>query len=303
MIYLIKTTDSDSDLFVLRTQVLPVFDNKKKHIYYCEKSGVFEQFLADSQVVSMFNEPKYYILYNLKLNKDEKKELQKIDEDIVLVNPSTKVWKELGSKLKVFDTKLTVHDIKRYVDKSLTDAGVKLDSVSQQKLLEKIATVDEIGALYYSPLIAETVAKQAILLATKGKTELEKFLYSSEKIVDHWQILSYLFAPLKERIDYFKHLESIMDIYEMLNSIKTTLLLATVVLEGDQQHIDSQSLARQIGKHPFYISNIQKTLKQKGITQQKTLHLLQRMLNLETKIKTGELDDPNLGFDILLATY
>lgn len=304
MLYVIKTQSPDSDLFFLRYRVLPELKGKYtvRRNYYCDIDTSFEQFLNNTGTLSLFATDKtLHVLYDLKTNKKEIDVLSKLtDELIILMNPSKKTFTK-SSSVQIIDTPFTLNDIKKLIQQQLSKESIP-KNISIDDIVKKIAFADDMGNINYSPLQAEILIKQLQLLAEKSPDSIASFIKSDKEFADHWQMISQLFAEKNARNSYFENLMEMFDIYEIVNSLKNSIILIGVISNALEQHTDATSIAKTLGKHPFYVQNLVRTIHQHHISPTKAANLLSRFLNLELKLKSGELDDAELGFQILIAT-
>lgn len=304
MICVIKTGDADSNAYILKNEVIKLYEGKYTHkkIYYCDEPNQFESFLNATQSMSLFaTESNLYILHDLKVTANEKKLLSKIEtENIILVDPSTKVFPK-SANIKIFDTPLKSYELKRIIADRITKLQLQ-SIVSADAVLQSIGMYDVMGNVTYSPIQAEIVLKQIETLAKRNQTDLIKDFIAKKEFIDHWQITNMLFADKKTRTKYFDELMQISEIYEVLGTIKTNLLLMGVIATALLDHMDDASIAKTLGKHPFFVGNLITSIKRYSLSPSKLSQLLSRFINLEMKLKTGSLDDPELGFSIVIAT-
>lgn len=304
MLYVVKTSHPDSDSFTLTNTVLPLISKEplQKKRFDCNDPKELEKFFLDTQVISFLPKEKtVYLLSGLKLTESDGKKLLAAAEaeDIVLISPAGKSLPK-SSQVKEFITPIKSQQVKTFIANEIKDLTLP-SWLSVQKILEKTSILDDMGNVYHSPLQAVILVKQVSLL--KDSPELLKALFAEDSnFVSQWAILEKLFSTPVERMEYFEQLATVYDPYELLNMIKHNLLLAIPIAEALQSRMDTDSIAKTLKKHPFYIKNIASTISKFSITQSNALALLSRIIRVEEKVKSGELDDPSIGIDTVLAT-
>jgi hypothetical protein len=304
MLYIVKTSHPDSDSFTLHHDVIPQITKEAvlKKRYDCSDQKEFEKFLFDTQTISFLpTEKTVSILYSLKVSANESSKILALAEsnDIVLMNPT---GKSLGksSSIKDFTSPITAQHVKSYISSEIKDVQLP-QWLTINKILEKTGILDEMGNVYNSPLQAVIITKQ-IRLLQKNPEQLKELFEADSSFVSQWALLEKLFSNTAERMKYFEQLTDTYDVFELLNMIKHNLLLAIPISEALQSRMDTDSIAKTLKKHPFYIKNIATTIQRFSISPSKALSLLTRIIKVESKVKSGELDDAMIGLDTVLAT-
>jgi len=297
MIYLIKTGSYIHDSYYLSNHVLPGVEKHYSRIVRipAEQANAFELLKLESDTISFFEtEKKAFILFDTKIAQEEKKLLSMTNNSslVILVNPNTR---SLSLGEKTFLKPLAPYEIRKLVISELSSAQLPSDEKTINNCLQQLQYIDERGSLSFNPLLIKSTVKQMKLLGGK-------VLENSHHSRDPWQLLPMLFKDKEQRDTYFSGLLESTDIFEILSTLRSQLGLLIAIQIGKEEHVDDVSLSKQLNKNPYYISNLVQllnTIRKESVFLQK---LFQRLLFLEYRIKSGEIDEPEMAFMILLAT-
>jgi len=306
MLTIISTGDRESDLY--RWQLL------KKNALSFEKlisiDGSTEigmrQLTQRVETISLLSEITPIVAHHVKLTEDLVKLLVHYEQDVYLLTPEGKL-PTLTSTLKIISEKLTDSRLKSVISRTFEELSLQPTREELIRIYLLLTSEDYVGKERISPSRTLTFVRQVRTLAgttpDEGKKLLTALLGNIEGKSSQWELLDHLFTPNKRKQkEYFSSLTEIMSPYEIMSLAKSTLLLVLAIIIGQQQNLDSTSIATKIGKHPFYVSFLLRTVSSNRITYEKAYKLSTRLFNLESALKSGRFDDEGFGFDILLAT-
>lgn len=306
MLTIISTGDRESDLYrwhdikkkLPRNSTLRSFDGTSER----EVSKLLQQI----DTISLLNEAYSLVAHQLTLSPMLANKLEMHSENVFVITPVGKLPK-FASTTKLVDEKVTDSAVKSAITHELTKFGVVTQRDDLLHLYLSLTVEDFTGKERISPLSALLFIRQLQILDNLPQPEKQKLFEllvgTTEGKANQWEILDHLFSlSKKKQHEYFMHLSEFMSVYEIMALAKSTLLLVLAITSGQLSHLDNASIAAKIGKHPFYVTSIARTVAAKNITFEKAYSLVRRLLNLETTLKSGKLDDESIGFDFLLAT-
>ncbi len=306
MITVIKTGDRDTDLILLQAETKKLAGKK-----FLRFDGSNDRELAIAlgylEAISFLPSEQIYIIHNVELTEDLVKRFTSTTETLFLVSPKGKIKPESIKGAKLLSDAVTDQQIKTKVATLLAKYNINLGRDELLKLYQSITVPNEQGKERLSPLLYGILERRMQALATEDPQESEKLLKdllsATANQVNQWDILTNLFNPHKDRQHaYFTALIEVLSPYEVISFAKTTVFVALAILHGRKDGIDNTSIATKLGKHPFYISSLAKTISERDITIQKLHRAITRLMNLELALKSGKFDDEQFGLDILLAT-
>jgi DNA polymerase III delta subunit len=306
MLTIISTGDRESDLYWWNELKKKLPKNDKLRSFDCLTEQDTSKLEQRVETIALLEESQTLIVHQPSLTPELAAKLENHTDDVYVITPVGRLPK-LASKVKVISEKITDAGIKSAISRELT----KLELAPERDLLLRtylsLTTEDFTGKEHLSPAKALVFLRQLQILADLPQPEkqrlFELLIGTSEGKTSQWEILDHLFSQSKRKQhDYFRHLSESMSTYEIMALAKSTLLLVLAITSGQQAHLDNASIAAKLGKHPFYVSSIARTISAKNISFEKAHRLVQRLFNLETTLKSGRLDDESIGFDFLLAT-
>lgn len=306
MVTVIKTGDRESDLVQFAALLSPT---EKKHAiqYDCQDQKQLQSALGSLEAISFIPGATIYVLHNLELTKELLEKIVTASETVILVTPTTKLKLQDNKQIKLISSPVTDQSIKTKIASLLASLHVVLPQTDLLKLYQSITITDDMGKERLSPLLYNTLERRIRALAEDDPVATLKAVQEILSIgitsVNQWDILANLFSANKQKQQaYFSALSEALSPYEIISFCKTTVLTALAILAGKQEHIDNTTIATKLGRHPFYVSSIAKTIMEKELTPAKVLRVCTRLMNLELALKSGKFDDERFGFEVLLAT-
>jgi hypothetical protein len=306
MLTILSTGDRESDLFHWSTLASKQPKVKDIASIDCSSPEGMNKLLRKVETISLLEEEAPVIAHYPELTEELATLLSSYSQDVYILSPTGKLPK-LTTGTKVVTDKISDNQLKALLSETLRELNITVTRDDQVRMYLPLTIEDFMGKEKLSPLRCLTFARQLKTIQGSSPEEAQKLLASliglSEGKASQWEILSNLFATQKKKQkEYFGALSLSMSPYEIMSMAKSTLLLVLVILAGKQEHLDSASIAGKIGKHPFYVGSLLRTVQEKGITYEKVQKMLVRFFNLESALKSGKFDDEQFGFEVLLAT-
>lgn len=306
MLTIIATGDRESDLFhwssILEKKVLL----RDIGSIDCSTPEGVSKLVRKVETISLLSEEVPIVAHYPELNEEILKLLSSYSQDVYVLTPAGKVAKT-GGKEKLFTEKIGDTQLKALITETMRELQLNVTREDLTRIYAPLTIEDFMGKEKLSPLRCLTFVRQLKTIGGASVDDAQKLLAAligiAEGKASQWEILSNLFSSQKKKQkDYFSSLTQSMSPYEIMAMAKSTLLLVMIILTGQQEHLDSASIAGKIGKHPFYVGSLLKTVNEKAITYDKAQRMLVRFLNLESALKSGKFDDEQFGFEVLLAT-
>ena len=306
MLTIISTGDRESDLY--RWHSLKEKVRSIEEIISIDGSTEvgLHQLTQRLETISLLTEIAPIVAHHVKLTTELVKLLVNYEQDVFLLTPEGKL-PTLNSPHRIINEKLTDSQLKSVISHSFEQLSFVPAREDLIRIYSLLTSEDFMGKERISPNRTLTFIRQVRTLegttADEGKKLLTALLGSIEGKFSQWEILDHLFTPSKRKQkEYFAALTEIMSTYEIMSLAKSTLLLVLAIIVGQEQHLDATSIATKIGKHPFYVSSLLRTITSNRIAYEKAFKLCTRLFNLESALKSGRFDDEGFGFDVLLAT-
>lgn len=306
MLTIISTGDRESDLYRWYELKKKLPKHSRMRNFDCTNVQELHKLEQQIDTIALLDESHTLVVHQLALTAVLTSKFEAYSEDVYAISPIGKL-PELAHSTKVLSEKVTDAILKSAITQELS----KFELVPNRDYLLHIylaLTIEDfMGKEHISPTRTLTFLRQMQVLDNTPQPEKQKLfellIGTTEGKASQWEILDHLFSSSKRRQhEYFMHLGESMSTYEIMALAKSTLLLVLSITSGQQSHLDNASIAAKIGKHPFYVTSIARTISTKGITFEKAYRLVQRLLNLEVALKSGRLDDESIGFGFLLAT-
>lgn len=305
MLTLIATGDRESDLYHW-------YEVREKHpelksvpsIDSSTPQGAAE-FARRVETISFFGNTDIIVAHSVEINPQLAHLMNEYTGTIYIITTVGKVPKTLQAK-SAFD-KCTDQMLKNLISTKLRTLSLSPTKEDMAKLYFTLSIEDYSGKERLSPLRCRTLARQLMTIEGSSPEDAKKLFTNLIGLVEgkasQWELLANLFTTQKRKQkEYFQSLSELMTPYEIMSLAKSTLLLVYAIMLGRKDHLDSASIATKLGKHPFYISSLLRTVEEKGITIDKVKKIISRFLNLEMALKSGKFDDEYFGFEVLLAT-
>lgn len=305
MLTVIATGDRESDLYHWTKIVEKNPLLKKIPSIDCSTEIGLQTLQQKVETVSLFSDDSPVIANYAELKEEIFTLLIEYSQDVYILTPTGKVPK--SSKITLITEKVTDATLKARIADTLRTIGITPTREELARLYFPLSIEDFMGKEKLSPLRCLTFIRQLRTIEGATPDEAKKLFASligvSEGKASQWEILANLFSSQKKKQkEYFSMLTESMSPYEIMALAKSTLLLVMIILIGQHEHLDSASIAGKIGKHPFYVSSLLRTVQDKNITYEKAQKMLTRLFNLETALKSGKFDDEQFGFEVLIAT-
>lgn len=306
MVTLISTGDRESDLYRWQTCKESTPTIQRIASIDCSTDKGTQQLVQRLESISLLANNEPVVAHFPTLTPKLLQLLQTCDDIVFLISPVGKLPASTA-KIRVITEKVTDSQMKSSISQAFATLPISPLREDLIKIYLLLTSEDSIGKERISPLRTQTFVRQLRTLeetsTDEAKKLLEAMLNSTAGKSSQWELLDNLFSAsrLKQK-KYFSALTEIMSPYEIMSQAKATLLLVLIILTGQQQHLDSTSIATKIGKHPFYVGSIARTIANKNITYEKAYKLATRFFNLESALKSGKFDDEGFGFEVLLAT-
>lgn len=305
MITLISTGDRESDLY--HWYAIREKHPELKNLASIDAStpqGAAE-FIRKIETISFFGSADIIIAHTVELTPQHIPLLNGYAGKIYLITTVGKVPK--GLEVKNSFEKCTDQTLKNLIASKLRELSISPTKEDIAKLYYTLSIEECSGKERLSPLRCHTLVRQLSTIAGSSPEEAKKLFSNLIGLVEgkasQWELLANLFTTQKRKQkEYFQSLSEIMTPYEIMSHAKSTLLLVYAIMIGRSERLDSASIASKLGKHPFYISSLLRTVEEKGITLEKVKKTVGRLLNLEMALKSGKFDDEYFGFEVLLAT-
>jgi len=258
------------------------------------------------ETVTLLAENVTLVIHQIELSEKLVAQLAKHQQDVYIITAAGKLPKP-DKLIKLITEKVTDSTLKSAISHELSKLSLVPEHDSLLRLYLSLTIEDFSGKERISPIKTLTFLHQLQILSDMPLVEKQKLFLllvgTSEGKANHWELLDHLFTTSKKKQhEYFARLNESMSTYEIMSLAKSSLFLVLAITIGQRDHLDNASIAKKIGKHPFYVTSLARTIASKNITFDKAYKLVSRMLNLETTLKSGKLDDEGIGFDFLLAT-
>ncbi|MCC7304507.1 hypothetical protein IT418_03815 [bacterium] len=306
MITVIATGDRESDLYYWTGITKKDPELKNIPSIDCTTENGLQRLLQKLETISLLSESTPLVCHYPEISETILALFTSYTENIFIISPTGKLPK-LPREITVITEKITDTTLKLLIADTLKKLSIALDRDQTVRLYIPLTIDDYMGKERLSPLRCLTFLRQVETISGSTPEEVQKsfmiLLGLQEGKASQWEILAQLFTTNKVRQkDYFVALAETMSPYEIMSMAKSTLLLVMAILKGRQEGIDSASIAKKIGKHPFYVGSLLKTTELQKITYEKAEKILTRLMNLELALKSGRFEDESFGFEVLLAT-
>ncbi len=306
MVTIIATGDRESDLFHWSAIIKQKPDIRSfPSIDASTKEGA-AAFLQKLDTISLLAETTPLIVHSLEITEAMLPNILSYGYDIFIISPQGKLPK-LPKEIRVVDEKIGDSYLKSAISDSLRKLSINLDRDQAVRLYIPLTIEDFMGKERLSPLRCMTLLRQIETISGSSPEEANKafaaLLGLQEGKASQWELLGQLFSTSKKKQkEYFAALTEIMSPYEIMSMGKSTLLLVMIILQGRKEGLDAASIAKKIGKHPFYVGSLLKTIDSQRISYERAEKVLARFMNLESALKSGKFEDEQFGFEVLLAT-
>ena len=306
MVTIINTGDRESDLY--HHDLLRKVNTTLAHASSIDGSTTEgqHQFLMKLETISLLSEPIPLVVHAIELTDQTAQLLKSYAQDVVIVSPAGKLPK-LDQAFKQITAKVADATLKSLLDEKLRKLHIQVSRDTLIRIYMALTIEDVMGKERLSPLKYLTFERQLESISSDSPDETSKLLESvlgiAEGKASQWEMLTHLFSSQKKtQKQYFAALAETMSPYEIMSMAKSTILLVMAIILGQKEHLDQASIATKLGKHPFYIGSLARSIQNSNITYDRALKVVTRLLNLESMLKSGKFDDEYFGFEVLLAT-
>lgn len=306
MITIIATGDRESDLYYWAgiTKKQPELRNLTS--IDCSTEPGKAKFVQKIETISLLAENTPLVAHFIEISESIYSLIASYAQDMYILSPAGKLPK-MGKEIKAITDKVTDSTLKMLITDTLRKLGIQCDRDQSVRMYIPLTVEDFMGKEHLSSLRCLTFVRQLETISGEKAEEAQRSFNAliglQEGKASQWEILEQLFSVQKKtQKNYFVALSEDMSPYEIMSMAKATLLLVMIILVGRHEGIDSASIAKKLGKHPFYVGSLLRTIDAQRITYDRAEKVLTRLMNLESALKSGKFEDEKFGFEVLLAT-
>ncbi|WKZ23721.1 MAG: hypothetical protein QY312_03075 [Candidatus Dojkabacteria bacterium] len=307
MVTILSTGDRESDLFHWFHVKNKLPKEQQLLILHADTETGKAKLLQELNTVTFFSADKIIVAHSVEVTKDIFSLMLSYSQDIYVVSTVGKLPTKIPTTVSLVKEKIGDATLKSLIDKNLRDLGITSTREELARLYLPLMLEDFGGRERLSPLRCMTLLRQLQAIASEPEQKRPAFfkniLTMQEGKASQWEILANFFSSNKKKQNkYFQSLSETMSSYEIMSFTKSTILLLLVLLQAKREGYDNASMAKKLGKHPFYIDSLLRSAQANSISSERAEKLLLRLFNLETALKSGKFEDEGFGFEVLLAT-
>ncbi len=305
MLYLINTGISEQDS-VLVQQLLSKFKSQQFEIVRLDTEPAMqdlEKIYLQFSNNTFFSQAKVLVINRIRLSYqllDLLKHLVALKTDVVLVGKSAdkRVLGGLLKKQKYTELRgqLNYNEVIAQLNAIFKNGNVA------KILLPIIQVTDSTGKRFYSQSRLNLIKKWYDLLTKVGLAQadiLNYILLNLDVTEDMWRMLNVMFRlSTKKDFLYFEGLLTHRDPYELLNLMRTQLATLYWVKTLQQKTKNCRAIAKSLGKNAFFVTKLCEI----NATPKQIIRILNRLFELEFKVRTGEVSDIKEGFMLILVS-
>jgi|GEM_PF-3628669 len=312
MLHIIKSGNADTDTFILK-DILSKFKGYETVTVSDTSLETLQVLVGHLTNKTLLPVSKIYILQNLEMDENIKAILREYAEQdqFILLDVRKFLKSEFNPKVvKEYTGDISAKEVKRRISEKLKNLGVSVNLNTIDKLTES-CHIFLGNRMLYSPFkLAQLLKKLELIteISAKNKENIESsientLLGKDNEVLNTWHVTDMYMAensPIK--VSYFERFLKEYDFYELINLLRSNLFLLFIIAKMLLEHKNEFAIAKELQKNPYFIKNLVAITNKFKFTPDRLLTMIERLFNLEKESKNGNIEDPELAFQILLIT-